>query len=87
MVEALDRILAAEEPEASALVHDVLTREGIEVRTGAGAVGVTSERGTIVLTLGDGRKSKDGGCWSRPDGGPTCRALGFGAVGIDESQR
>ena len=40
LVEALDRVLAAEEPEASAVVTGVLRAEGIDVRTGRKATRV-----------------------------------------------
>lgn len=41
VVEALDRLLAAEEPESSALAAEALTREGITVRTEAKATRVS----------------------------------------------
>ncbi|WP_275666367.1 FAD-dependent oxidoreductase, partial [Streptomyces cinnamoneus] len=37
VVEAMDRLIPAEEPEAGELVAEVLAREGLTVRTGARA--------------------------------------------------
>ena len=54
VVEASERILRVEEPEASAAVADVLTREGIELRTGARATRVSAGGDGVVITLDDG---------------------------------
>ncbi|MFJ8696469.1 dihydrolipoyl dehydrogenase family protein [Streptomyces roseolilacinus] len=54
VVEAADRLLPSEEPEAAALVADVFRAEGVDVRTGARAVGVRHEDGTFYLTLDGG---------------------------------
>jgi pyruvate/2-oxoglutarate dehydrogenase complex dihydrolipoamide dehydrogenase (E3) component len=55
LVEALDRLLAKEEPEASTVITDVFTREGIDVRVGARVEKVTTDPGGQVrLSLGDG---------------------------------
>ncbi len=55
VVEAFDRLLAAEEPESSALLRDVLTRDGLTIRTGTRAVRVTydGERFTVAFDAGD----------------------------------
>jgi pyruvate/2-oxoglutarate dehydrogenase complex dihydrolipoamide dehydrogenase (E3) component len=55
LVEALDRLLAKEEPEASAVIADVFTREGIDVRLGARVEKVTTDPdGEVRLSLADG---------------------------------
>ena len=54
VVEASERILRVEEPEASTAVADVLTREGIELRTGARATRVSAGGDGVVITLDDG---------------------------------
>src|SRR5215831_348797 len=52
VIEALDRLLAQEEPEAGPLLAEVFGREGIRVRTGVGAASVAqSSRGAITVTL------------------------------------
>ncbi|MDQ4053680.1 MAG: NAD(P)/FAD-dependent oxidoreductase [Actinomycetota bacterium] len=53
VVEVADRILAPEEPEASAVVADVLAREGLQVLTGAQIGSVSHVDGTFTVDLGD----------------------------------
>ena len=47
VVEAADRILPLEEPEASELIAEVLSSEGITVIAGTGAAGVSFHEGDI----------------------------------------
>src|SRR2546425_866891 len=54
VVEALDRLLALEEPESSALAATALESDGIEARTGAKASRVGYDGQQFTLTLGDG---------------------------------
>jgi pyruvate/2-oxoglutarate dehydrogenase complex dihydrolipoamide dehydrogenase (E3) component len=54
VVEAADRLLALEEPEASAKVAEVFEAEGITVRTGVGASKVEQRDGGVRVTLADG---------------------------------
>jgi pyruvate/2-oxoglutarate dehydrogenase complex dihydrolipoamide dehydrogenase (E3) component len=54
IVEASDRLLPAEEPEASEVVEAAFAAEGIAVHTGAAAQRVGSRDGSIVLTLAGG---------------------------------
>jgi pyruvate/2-oxoglutarate dehydrogenase complex dihydrolipoamide dehydrogenase (E3) component len=56
IVEAGDRLLPAEEPEASAAVEAAFAAEGIDVHTGAAAKQVGSRDGSIVVTLAGGPK-------------------------------
>jgi pyruvate/2-oxoglutarate dehydrogenase complex dihydrolipoamide dehydrogenase (E3) component len=51
VVEAADRLLPLEEPEAGALLADVLTREGLTVRAGAGAKAVRHDDGRFTVTV------------------------------------
>ncbi len=87
IVEALDRILSVEEPEASDVVAGVLRREGIDVRTGARANRVAAAPDGVELTLDGGatlgaekllvavgRRSKLAG-------------VGLDAVGLDPNAR
>lgn len=53
VVEAGERILGAEEPEASAAVRSALARDGITVREGVGVTGVAHE-GSFAVDLADG---------------------------------
>ena len=54
VVEALDRLLALEEPEASALVNEVFGREGIEVHVERKATEVATGGDGIVVRLDNG---------------------------------
>jgi pyruvate/2-oxoglutarate dehydrogenase complex dihydrolipoamide dehydrogenase (E3) component len=55
IVEASERLLAMEEPEASALLASVLTAEGIEVRTGVAVERVGYGDGGFTVALADTR--------------------------------
>lgn len=51
VLEASDRILAPEEPEASELVADVFAREGIQVLSGADISSVSYDEGRFAVAL------------------------------------
>jgi pyruvate/2-oxoglutarate dehydrogenase complex dihydrolipoamide dehydrogenase (E3) component len=51
VVEALDRLIALEEPEASALATEALTRDGVAVHVGANVTGVSHEGDRFSVTL------------------------------------
>lgn len=55
IVEALDRLLPLEEPEAGFLLADVLGSEGVSVVTGTAAANVFHD-GSFHVTLADGRE-------------------------------
>jgi pyruvate/2-oxoglutarate dehydrogenase complex dihydrolipoamide dehydrogenase (E3) component len=87
VVEALDRLVAQEEPESSKLVAEALERDGVTVRVGAkvGAVRYTEGQGFAVdlggepvraaqLLVATGRKAGLG-------------ALGVDAVGLDPNAK
>ena len=54
IVEAVDRVLALEEPEVSAVVAEVLAETGVDVRVGVGVERVSSAPGAATLHLADG---------------------------------
>lgn len=54
IVEAMEGLLPAEEPEAGELLAEVLRREGVHIRTGARAAGVRHSGDVFTLTLADG---------------------------------
>jgi pyruvate/2-oxoglutarate dehydrogenase complex dihydrolipoamide dehydrogenase (E3) component len=56
IVEASDRLLPAEEPEASEAVAAAFAAEGIGVQTGAAAERVGSRNGSIVVTVAGGEE-------------------------------
>jgi len=54
LVEAAPRLLALEEPEAGAVLADVLRHEGVDVRTGVGAQQVRADGAGVAVSLADG---------------------------------
>ena len=54
VVEAAERILSLEEPEASTALTTTFESEGITVRAGVGAEKVAHDGGTFTVTLADG---------------------------------
>ncbi len=54
VVEVADRLLAAEEPEASSVVHDALVEDGLSVRVGVEVDRVSHDGDTFTLHLGGG---------------------------------
>src|SRR5205809_536428 len=58
VVEALDRLLANEEPESSALAARALAADGIEIRTGVHATRVEHDGTAFTLTLADGTTAR-----------------------------
>jgi pyruvate/2-oxoglutarate dehydrogenase complex dihydrolipoamide dehydrogenase (E3) component len=92
VVEALDRLLPPEEPEAGVLLAEVFGREGIRVRTGAKAVHVSHDRGAgdrarFTVTLADGAELGGSALLVATGRRADLAAVGTGSVGIDENQR
>ena len=91
MVEALDRLLPLEEPEAGALLAEGFGREGIGVRTGAKAEHVThhdrGDRARFTVTLADGAALSGSALLFVTGRRADLAAVGTGRIGIDENQR
>ncbi|MQA84431.1 MAG: NAD(P)/FAD-dependent oxidoreductase [Streptosporangiales bacterium] len=85
VVEAVDRLLPGDEPEAGALLAEVFAREGIEVHTGALATQVRHDGDRFDLTLKDGTELSAERLLVATGRRADLAALGVGAVGIDES--
>lgn len=86
VVEALDRILAPEEPETSELLASVLRGEGIDIRTGQAATAVLRD-GQVVMTLADGSEIRADEILVAAGRTPNLRGIGLGSVGLDEHAR
>ena len=56
VIEGMGRVLALEEPEASAVLSEVLQRDGIELYLNARAKSVEPQGGALSVTLEDGRQ-------------------------------
>jgi pyruvate/2-oxoglutarate dehydrogenase complex dihydrolipoamide dehydrogenase (E3) component len=92
VVEALDRLLPPEEPEAGALLAEVFGREGIAVRTSAKPERVSHDRGAgdrpgFTVTLADGAELGGSALLVATGRRADLAAAGTGSVGIDETQR
>jgi pyruvate/2-oxoglutarate dehydrogenase complex dihydrolipoamide dehydrogenase (E3) component len=86
IVEMGDRIAGAEEPEASALMADVLRREGIGVRTGVTIEKVTSSQDSgCTIHLDDGSSITAERVLVATGRRSDLAALGVAALGLDDS--
>ena len=81
VVEALDRLLPAEEPESSALVQSALEADGITVRIGTRATAVAHDGDLFTVTAGGGLRAERllVAVGRRADLGP----LGVDSVGLE----
>jgi pyruvate/2-oxoglutarate dehydrogenase complex dihydrolipoamide dehydrogenase (E3) component len=87
IVEALDRLLANEEPEASALAADVLRRDGLDVRVGAKAEEIRAADGTFTVRLGGDDEVSAARLLVATGRRPNLADLGLDAVGLDPTAR
>jgi pyruvate/2-oxoglutarate dehydrogenase complex dihydrolipoamide dehydrogenase (E3) component len=87
VVEAGERILPAEEPEASRLVARVFAAEGIDVVTGAPATAVSHADGRFTVELAGGGSLGAERLLVATGRAVDLAGLGVGALGIDESGR
>jgi len=87
VIEAADRILSLEEPEASALLTDVLSREGLDIRTGAAAKQVSAAGDAIEVTLSDGSSVRGNHLLVATGRRANLRAINAANAGVDEEAR
>ncbi|MGV8979109.1 MAG: dihydrolipoyl dehydrogenase family protein [Cellulomonas sp.] len=91
LVEALPRLMPREDPEAVALVHAALERDGVEVLVGHRAVAVHCEPGRpgqIVLDVGGEQRTIDYDALLVAVGRrPRSAGLGLENVGVEVDQR
>jgi pyruvate/2-oxoglutarate dehydrogenase complex dihydrolipoamide dehydrogenase (E3) component len=86
VVEAMPRLLSFDEPEAGELVAKVFAREGITVRTGAGAERVEHDGSQFTVEVA-GRHLWADRLLVTTGRRNNLAGLGLGAVGLDESAR
>ena len=86
VVEASDRLLAAEEPEASELLEKAFAAEGIQVLTGAEIASVGYADGTFTLDLGDQQVTADK-LLVAAGRRPNLAGIGLESVGLDPEAR
>lgn len=82
LLEQGDRILAGEEPEASAVLTRVLREEGVDVRTGVSVDRVTHEGGRFVLDV-DGKALEVERLLVAAGRSPNLGDIGLESVGLD----
>ena len=87
VVEAGPRLLAPDEPEASALLAGRFAAEGIGVRTDAKVSAVAHDGGGFTLTLGDGTQLVSERLLVAAGRRTDLKALGVATVGIDDGGR
>ncbi|MFF5210724.1 dihydrolipoyl dehydrogenase family protein [Streptosporangium sp. NPDC000396] len=87
VVEGADRLLPLEEPEASELVAKAFEAEGIEVRAGAAVRRVSHDGSAFTLEVEDGPAVSAERLLVSTGRRSDLRALGVGAIGLDESAR
>jgi pyruvate/2-oxoglutarate dehydrogenase complex dihydrolipoamide dehydrogenase (E3) component len=84
IIEMTDRLLSVEEPEAGDLLGQVLTSEGIAVRTGASAAAVAHDGSEFTVTLKDGAELRGERLLVATGRHTDLAGLGVGAIGLDE---
>jgi pyruvate/2-oxoglutarate dehydrogenase complex dihydrolipoamide dehydrogenase (E3) component len=87
VVEALDRLVGGEEPEAGALLAEILEREGVSVRTSAKVARVTHDGSTIALELDGGTRVESERLLVATGRATDLAALGVDSIGVDPSAR
>jgi len=87
VVEAADRLLALEEPEASKILASTFESEGITVHQGVGAQQVTHDGDTFTVTLADGSTLTAERLLVATGRRADLRAVGLHRVGVAEDAR
>ncbi|WP_236244465.1 NAD(P)/FAD-dependent oxidoreductase [Streptomyces sp. CC210A] len=87
VVEAMERLLPAEEPEAGALLAEVLAEEGVTVRTGARATAVRHVDHAFRLTLESREEIAGQHLLVATGRRPQLAGLGLETIGLDPHAR
>ncbi|MGI8793764.1 MAG: dihydrolipoyl dehydrogenase family protein [Acidimicrobiales bacterium] len=87
IIEALERLVPMEEPEAGALLAEVFTDEGIDVRTATSVTGVSAVTDGVRIELDGARTVEAAQLLVATGRRAEVAALGLGAAGVDDSQR
>lgn len=83
IVEAQDRLLSSEEPEASEVVEEAFGAEGIKVHSGARAKGVEWSEGSIMVKLDDEKEVSGERLLVATGRTADLSGLGLESVGLD----
>ena len=87
VIEAMDRLVSLEEPEASDLLARVFGAQGIGVRTGAAAAEISHDGAAFGVTLAGGERLTAAELLVAAGRRLNLAGAGAGAVGIDEHAR
>src|SRR2546423_2331903 len=87
IIEGMDRVLAMEEPEASAVLAEVLQREGIELWLKSRAESVEPRADGIAVNLDGGRQVTGQALLVATGRRANLRDIGLESVGLDPSAR
>jgi pyruvate/2-oxoglutarate dehydrogenase complex dihydrolipoamide dehydrogenase (E3) component len=87
IVEGMNRVLAMEEPEASAVLDEVLRRDGIELYLNARAQSVEQHGEAVTVNLEDGRQVAGQQLLVATGRRANLRDVGLETVGLDPSSR
>jgi pyruvate/2-oxoglutarate dehydrogenase complex dihydrolipoamide dehydrogenase (E3) component len=87
VVEPAERILAMEEPEASAVLEEVFAREGLSVHCGARAVSVAYADNSFTVGLSDGGEVRGEKLLVATGRRADLSRLGLDTVGLDPGAR
>ena len=82
LLEQADRLLPAEDPDASALVTQALLADGVDVRTGAGVDKVLGDGGDGTVRTTDGRTVGHDGLLVALGRQPRTRNIGLREAGV-----
>ncbi len=83
IVEVVDRVLALEEPEVSAVAAEVLAETGVEIRVGVGVERVSAASGTTILQLADGSSVSADRLLVATGRRPRLKGYGLENLGVD----
>jgi len=87
IIEGMDRVLAMEEPEASAVLGEVLQREGIELWLKSRALSVEPRGDAIAVNLDGGRQVTGRALLVATGRRANLKDIGLETVGLDPSAR
>jgi len=87
IIEGMSRVLAVEEPEASAVLAEVLQRDGIELYLDSRAQSVEPRGGTIAVNLDGGRQVTGRALLVATGRRANLKDIGLETVGLDPGAR
>lgn len=82
-----DHVLASEDPEAAALIHEVFASRGMNVMSRSRAQAVENTGGGVRVTLTDGRVIEGSHCLMAVGSVPNTQDLGLADAGVELDER